>query len=231
MMGFFGNGKHGTHILGKQTIPVSVGGSLAQIALYTLTIPANIMGENGVLRVYCKFGCTNSANTKLFYVKFGGTTMYLHGATATTFHNIMVHIANRNSLSAQIGGGTYTGGIGGTSTVALETATIDTSNDTTLVITGTTSLETGFTPVTTNMSGNGTTVTVIQTSHGLNTGDYVKASGSSTAGYNVDPITITKIDANTFTYLGTGTGTPATSPLIQRYSYLALETVIVELIR
>lgn len=80
-------------------------------------------------------------------------------------------------------------------------------------------LDTGFTPSpTSNISGTGVTVTVVQVGHHLKTGDLIKTSGSSTAGYNVTSAAVTKISPNSFSYPGTGTGTPTTAPLIQLYT-------------
>jgi hypothetical protein len=74
---------------------------------------------------------------------------------------------------------------------------------------------TAYTFVPIGISGTGSTVTVTYPAHGLDTGDTIAASGSSTVGYNTTTAVITRLTANTFTYPGTGIGTPTSFPLIQ----------------
>ena len=49
-------------------------------------------------------------------------------------------------------------------------------------------------------SPSGNTATVSANAHGLNTGDLLDVSGSTEAGYNVTGASVTKVDANSFTY-------------------------------
>lgn len=67
---------------------------------------------------------------------------------------------------------------------------------------------------------------VVLTAHGLLTGDYIGVAGATQTEYNVDPVAITKVDDNTFTYPITGSPvTPATtgsSLTYQKYVSLAL---------
>jgi hypothetical protein len=57
-----------------------------------------------------------------------------------------------------------------------------------------------------NMSGNGTTVTVNWTGHGLYSGQVISASNSTVSGYDTFRAPVTVISANQFTYPATGTG-------------------------
>jgi hypothetical protein len=220
-------------VLAESAIPVSVGGTLAETTLATYTLPAGILGFNGTIRIAPKFSFNAATNYRYMRIKFGSIVNNQDNGASATAKTLapIITVANRNSLSSQIVTPSFTPGVFSVNTNAWLTGTVDTSAPVTISITGQTTLETGFTPITTNMSGNGTTVTVIQTAHGLNTGEFIKAAGASTAGYNVDPVAITKVDANTFTYPGTGTGTPATAPTIQRYSTLTLEGYTIELLR
>ena len=72
-------------------------------------------------------------------VRLGGIggTAYLSGTTSGTAQcGNVVYIANRNSASSQVGGVPgVASGLGGSAT-ALATGAVDTTSDTTLVITG-----------------------------------------------------------------------------------------------
>jgi len=217
-------------VLAQSAVPVSVGGTLAEITLASYTLPGNLMGLNGAVRVTGLWSHTNSANTKTLRAKLATQAFAAKAQTTTSSYHHQFVVRNRNSVTSQVGMQSgITGGFGSDGSGVQFTA-FNTAVDQTITFTAQTTLETGFTPTTTNMSGNGSVVTVIQTAHGLNTGEYIKAAGSSTSGYNIDPVTITRIDANTFTYPATGTGTPTTAPLIQRYSVITLEGYTIELL-
>ena len=55
-------------------------------------------------------------------------------------------------------------------------------------------------------SGTGTVCTLTVTAHGLLTGNTITTTGFTDAGYNQASVTITRINANSFSYAGTGTG-------------------------
>lgn len=225
-------------ILAQSAVPVSVGGTLNEITLASVTVPGGLMGLNGAVRISSTASVTNSANNKTIRVKFGNQNIQQGAVTTSLAINTQTTIRNRNSASSQLVPFNGNANSSLSSPFSIQgtgypngTFSVNTAADVLITIAGTTTLETGFTPSpTSNISGTGSVVTVIQTAHGLNTGEYIKASGSSTAGYNVDPVQITKIDANTFTYAGTGTGTPGTAPLIQRYSVITLEGYTIELL-
>jgi hypothetical protein len=218
--------KIGVTVLGQGGAPVGVGGTTAETTLATVVLPAGVMGPSGAIRVTNCGTVTNSANSKTIKIKLGSTAFSTIGYTTQATFGYSRTIRNRNADNSQFA---Y-GGSSESTSVAVITGTIDTTVEQTLTITGQTTLETGFTPTQANMSGNGSVVTVVQTSHGLNTGEWISATGSSTSGYNAASVAVTRIDANTFSYPGTGTGTPTTSPLIQRYSVLTLEGYTVELV-
>jgi hypothetical protein len=218
--------------LAQLSVPVSVGGTLAETTLATYNLPAGAMGLNGGLRIRALYSNTNSSVTKNLRIRFGGTLIVASGATTTASAGFLRTIHNRNSASLQVTEtqSTFSPGYVGSAS-AVVTTTVDTSAAVPITFLGTSALETGFTPSpTSNISGSNSLVTVISTAHGLNTGEFIKASGSSTGGYNVDPVAITRVDANTFTYAGTGSGTPGTAPLIQRYSVVTLEGYTIELL-
>jgi hypothetical protein len=219
-------------VLAQSATPVSIGGTLNETTLATYSLPSGVMGLNGAVRVTAVWTITSSANTKIVRHAWGGSFIGGGGSSTTTNKSISTQtlVRNRNAVNYQFdfSGTTSPYGIAASN---ITTYTKDTSGPVAIAFSALTTLETGFTPSpTSNVSGTGSVVTIIQTAHGLNTGEYIKASGSSTGGYNVDPVAITKIDANTFTYAGTGTGTPGTAPLIQRYSVITLEGYTIELL-
>lgn len=101
-----------------------------------LTIPGGSMGPNGQLEIVTLWTFTNNGNTKTPRVRFGGTsgTLYesLTVTNLATCQNIAI-IRNVNSESAQVGG--YSGTVPfSTSTNSPVTSTVDTSSDTTVVL-------------------------------------------------------------------------------------------------
>lgn len=196
---------------------------LAEFTMASFTIPGGTLGPNGALQVELLFSMSNQASsTKTMKAKLGTAAFMAPGIGAAAELQTTNTIRNRGVQNSQVA--RYPATVSSdTTSSAIFTSSVDTSIDQTFSITGQTALETGFTPTQANMSGSGSVVTVNQAAHGLNTGEYVQAAGSSTAGYNRDPIQVTVVNANQFTYPGTGTGTPTTSPTIKRYSVLQLE--------
>lgn len=104
-----------------------------KITLATVPVPGGAMGPNGALRISTKFGHTNSANIKGLFVDLGGSTFWTQTSTASNQYNTFTTIENRGDASAQIGGGSYLSGLGGTS-VAHETGAINTNVSSNLTI-------------------------------------------------------------------------------------------------
>lgn len=118
---------------------MSVTGTLSETALVTVTVPAGVLGINGSLIVQVSFAYTNSANTKTMRIRFGGLagTQYLSAAATTTATlSDQRWISNRGAANSQVGG---QGGVAfyGTSTNTTVTSSVDTTADTTLLLTGT----------------------------------------------------------------------------------------------
>jgi hypothetical protein len=108
-------------------------------ALATVTIPAGALGPNGFLRVTTSWAYTGSTNSKSLRIRLGGVGGTAHLATARTSGTELAYvdqriIANRNAQNSQFSNpsGTQVGA----STAAGVTGSIDTSAETTLVITG-----------------------------------------------------------------------------------------------
>lgn len=125
--------------LAASAVGVSCPADTTEDTLATVTVPAGAMGANGQLRIWTLWTFTNSANVKTLRVRFGGIsgTQYFNLATTTNATANEVHfICNRNSQSSQIGGQGSSSSIFATSTNANTTSAVDTSAQTTLVITG-----------------------------------------------------------------------------------------------
>lgn len=129
-------------VLGASAVAVSGGADTNENILATITIPAGAMGLNGILRVWHSWTVTNSANNKILRVRLGGiggTQMASATLTTSATAVCLTHIANRGAANSQISppnaSSTFLGLVAA-STSALQTASIDTSAATTLVLTG-----------------------------------------------------------------------------------------------
>lgn len=128
---------HNGHVLlARSGAAASVTGTASETALATIAIPAGLMGTDGQLRVRALFTGTNSANAKTMRVRFGGIsgTEY-YGAAVTTTPQLQGtwFIANRGAANSQIGFVSTSTGFGNSSDANV-TSSVDTSADTTLVI-------------------------------------------------------------------------------------------------
>lgn len=198
---------------------------LSEIVVRNYSMPAAFMGLNGRLRFSVIASLTGSSNSKTVRMKFGGSTINSDGMTVSSQVSYVMQktIKNQNSASSQIASQTGFISAFGASAATLPQLSINTANAVDVAIVFQTTLETGITLATpSDISGTGSVITVNKIGHGLNSGEYIKTSGSTTAGYNSDPVMITVTSANQFQYTGSGTGTPSTAPTIQRYSKMVL---------
>ena len=126
-------------VLGQSAIPTSHTGDTAEAILATVRIPANTMGENGRVAVEALFSHSANANAKTPRIKFGGATVGwgfpVNASTASSkFGN---SVQNRGSLTSQAflsAGALGPNSSGSSTTVA--TASVDTSQDVNVTITG-----------------------------------------------------------------------------------------------
>lgn len=129
---------NGWKVLAKSAAGVSHTGNTSETALATIAIPAGAMGPNGAIRVTILGNGTNSGNSKIIRVRFGGAggTQYLASTTTTSpVVRMQGEISNRNSQSSQVGNNYLTTGGWHVGTV-IETSSVDTSSAVDLVITG-----------------------------------------------------------------------------------------------
>lgn len=126
-------------VLGQSSVAVSGAADTNENVLATVTVPAGSMGLNGRLRVTALLTLTNSANNKTVRVRLGGiggsifTSPVMTTSASTRFQ---IEIANRGAANSQVGGQQLGTGGWGISGNVVATAAIDTSADTTVVITG-----------------------------------------------------------------------------------------------
>lgn len=108
-------------------VPSLVTGTLAETALASVTIPANRVGPNDIIRIVALFSVPNSANNKIIRVRLGGISgVSFYAATVTTVSSVQLEvlIRNRNSQSSQVGGGNTTTSFS-ISSSAVVTASVD----------------------------------------------------------------------------------------------------------
>jgi hypothetical protein len=125
-------------VLAASAVAASAGAVTTEETLATITVPANAMGLHGTLRVTTVWTHTNGANNKTLRVRFSGAagTQYCNvvaTTTATTVHQAT--ISNRGAANSQVGGHTGVSAFSGSSG-AVTTSAVDTTADTTIVISG-----------------------------------------------------------------------------------------------
>lgn len=110
----------------------------ASATLASCTIPANLMGDNGVLRYWVLSSNNNSGNAKSFRARWNGvagTVCNLSQPTTNTSGRWYGEIANRNATNSQIchNHGTFTSFSQGGA--AIGTSSVDTTSAVTFLVT------------------------------------------------------------------------------------------------
>lgn len=129
-------------VLAASAVAQALTGTTAETTLATITIPANAMGPNGMVRVTTLWTSTGNNGTKDPRVRFGGVSgaaysPQQHTASASTISQMaQTRIANRNATNSQVGhvSGAGVGGWGQSS--AVTTSAIDTTAAQDIVISG-----------------------------------------------------------------------------------------------
>lgn len=129
----------GIRRLAHSAAAVSVGASTDEEALATVTVPGGLLGPNGGLQIWTLWNYTNSGNNKVCRVRAGGISgtafRALVQTTTASLHDVCL-VRNQNSQSVQVGWIAASAGGVGAHANALVTATLDTSADWDLVISG-----------------------------------------------------------------------------------------------
>jgi hypothetical protein len=132
----------GTPTIGTQTAYATTGpgaftGDVTEAPGPTITVPANAIGLNGVVRIWFLAGATNSANDKRVRVRYSGasgTQMSAVNLANNVSYNGFTHFINRGVASSQVLiQNSLNGGIG-VGTSANGVATVDSSVSTTAVL-------------------------------------------------------------------------------------------------
>lgn len=124
---------------GTSGAAVPVTGTTSETTLGSVVIPAGAMGANGIIRVTALFSYTSSGNNKTLRVRLGGlagTAFHQAISTTSSFHQTMVMIRNRNSVSSQVSAPLISAIAFNTGSAAVGTGSVNTANEQTLVITG-----------------------------------------------------------------------------------------------
>jgi hypothetical protein len=126
-------------MMGASATQVSLTGTTAETVMATVTIPANALGPNGMIRVQAFFsGMTSSANTKTIRYRLNGlsgTSMVSLPFSTVTTGNLQGYIQNRGSVTSQVGWGSGCRGTDGLQTqTGPNTGAIDTKASVDLVI-------------------------------------------------------------------------------------------------
>lgn len=131
--------RHTPYVLGRSAVAVSCPADTTEDILATITVPANSMGANGMLRITTLWSFTNSANLKTMRVRFGGAsgTQYvlLSFNTALTASYSQILIGNRNATDSQVGpmAGSTSFSTNANSPI---TSSVDTTAETSIVLSG-----------------------------------------------------------------------------------------------
>lgn len=126
-------------VLAASNAAVSAAADTNENTLATITVPANAMGTNGIVRVTCDWTFTGSVNSKTWRVKFGGTSYQDNGTTSASVTSIRswTEVRNVGATNSQKGS-SYTLTIAGSvPATAPTTSAVDTTAAVTILITGT----------------------------------------------------------------------------------------------
>lgn len=129
-------------LLAQTAVAVSLTGTTAKTLLYSVDVPANLLGPGSSLEIRPYWSYTNSANNKLCIIEIGpdaGSTVVPWTRTRTTSEGEGPHIllVNRGALNSQIMVHSSTGDAGTAFGAAYATYTIDFSVFNTIFVYGT----------------------------------------------------------------------------------------------
>lgn len=109
------------------TGPGAFTGVTGAVTLVTLTLPANVMGANGILDLVATYTYNNSANNKLTTVAFGATNIVSANEASTSIGIVTGRVSNRGATNAQTISGSVNTGSGINGSGAALYGTVDTT--------------------------------------------------------------------------------------------------------
>ena len=127
----------GLTILGASAVSASHTGSTVETTLATISVPANAMGANGIIRVTAQWSFAGAGGTRTPRIKFGATT---YGGPALTSAGLSARVqaqwANRNNTSSQVGNEPTQVNWSQNNTAVSTTSAIDTTSAQNITLTG-----------------------------------------------------------------------------------------------
>lgn len=126
----------GWQIVDQSSVAIIAPADTVENTLATITIPANRMGKNGRLRITAHWSNTNTADDKIFRIRFGGSQATASINTTNLQVRTNVEISNRNALNSQIVSIPGLSTAWGPSASAVLPLTINTAANANITITG-----------------------------------------------------------------------------------------------
>jgi hypothetical protein len=129
--------KSGVLIIEESAVAVSSTNTTNEEFLKTITIPGGLLGLFGSLEIITLWTFTNGADDKFPRVRFSGQAGTIYQAptvTTSATAQIFCKIRNRGSQASQVGGASGSNVGFGAAAGAIITSSVDTSVDTTIVI-------------------------------------------------------------------------------------------------
>ena len=126
------------YVLAQAVVNASCAANTTENVLATITVPANTLGLTGSVEILATWAMTNSVNNKTTRVRFSGpagTEFQNRIITTQASSQQLTSISNSGAANSQRGMGVGSTGIGET-TNAIVSGVVDTTVDTTIVISG-----------------------------------------------------------------------------------------------
>lgn len=126
-----------TRIISNGVGLLSTSGTGSAVQAAAVTLPANSVGANSIIRVTHVWGFTGTTAARTVVCNFGGTAFYNFAIGSTVLSCVAItNICMANSLTAQRGGNAGSSAYGlGTSTSTFVSASVDTRSDVTIQFT------------------------------------------------------------------------------------------------
>ncbi len=195
--------------------PVSTNGVVTfGMTLATCTVPANLLGPNGFLKIFTQWSAPNSSTYKFPQVLWGATLLDQYYWNGTNGYALTLQIANQGVTNSQMTTNVSNG------TLSYTQTSLDTTQPQTISFTGGNRLGTAI--ATTAVSANGTYCTATVASGAYPTGDFVYAAGITMSGTSAScanvgtssssTVSVTNISSTQFEYpCSCASGTSATT--------------------
>lgn len=113
----------------------SVTGTTAETTLASVTIPANLLGADGSVRVYALYSFTGTAGIKYLRIKFNGNTFVSLAPSAPVLSTSVLRQFSNLTTGTQVSSAVGLAAEGATNSNPITTLFVDTTADTTLTVT------------------------------------------------------------------------------------------------